>query len=135
MSMERTRYPGVFRRGSRYVAVVSFKDGEGRRRQQWLTRASIAERSSLRRSSRASRPGALMSLIPIAPCEGRSLPGTPERKKSARRGGPPQAQDARPLAGGLREGPSGYEERSPPERRVPGRLRSSLHSKLIQRSC
>jgi integrase len=39
--MERTRYPGIYRNGNRYVAVISFKE-KGKRRQQWVTRDSVA---------------------------------------------------------------------------------------------
>jgi integrase len=41
--VERTRYPGIYRRGRRYVVVVSYTDGAGRRRQQWLSAATVAE--------------------------------------------------------------------------------------------
>ena len=34
--MERTRWPGIFKRGSRYVAVVSYTEG-GKRRQKWVS--------------------------------------------------------------------------------------------------
>jgi hypothetical protein len=47
--MEKTRYPGVFRRGSRYVAVVSYKDPTGKRRQQWLTRPTAKEARDAKR--------------------------------------------------------------------------------------
>jgi integrase len=34
--MERTRFPGVYKRGGRYVAVASFTEG-GKRRQKWVS--------------------------------------------------------------------------------------------------
>jgi integrase len=34
--MERTRFPGVYKRGSRYVGVVSYTEG-GKRRQKWVS--------------------------------------------------------------------------------------------------
>jgi integrase len=39
--MNRTRYPGIYRRGSSYVAVVSFKKGDGRRAQKWVTASTL----------------------------------------------------------------------------------------------
>lgn len=34
--MERTRFPGVYKRGSRYVGIVSYTEG-GKRRQKWVS--------------------------------------------------------------------------------------------------
>jgi integrase len=34
--MKRTRYPGVYRRGGRFVAIVSYSEG-GKRRQKWVS--------------------------------------------------------------------------------------------------
>jgi integrase len=39
--MERTRYPGIYRRGASYVAVVSYKRGDGLRAQKWITAPTL----------------------------------------------------------------------------------------------
>jgi integrase len=39
--MNRTRHPGIYRRGSSYVAVVSFKKGDGCRAQKWVTASTM----------------------------------------------------------------------------------------------
>jgi integrase len=40
--MENTRHPGIYRRGTKYVGVISYKDGAGKRRQKWITRRTLA---------------------------------------------------------------------------------------------
>lgn len=39
-SMERTKWPGIYRRGSKWVAVVSYKRG-GKSRQKWITAVTL----------------------------------------------------------------------------------------------
>lgn len=53
MSMERSRHPGVFKRGRKYVAVVSYRDPQGHRRQQWLTRSTATEARDAKRELEA----------------------------------------------------------------------------------
>jgi integrase len=59
--MEKTRYPGIYRRGDKYVAVVSYRDGFGRKRQKWITAstpigARDARRMLLNELERGLRP-------------------------------------------------------------------------------
>lgn len=39
--MERTRWPGIYRRGSKWVAVVSYTTGAGDRKQKWVSAATL----------------------------------------------------------------------------------------------
>jgi integrase len=50
--MERTRYPGVYKRGGRFVAVVSYTEG-GKRRQKWVS----APTATAARDARAELAG------------------------------------------------------------------------------
>jgi len=45
---ERTRHPGIYRRGEKYVAVVSYSMG-GRTRQKWLSRTTLRGAKDARR--------------------------------------------------------------------------------------
>lgn len=47
--MERTRHPGVYRRGEKWVAVVSYRDVAGKERQKWLTRRTLKAAQAARR--------------------------------------------------------------------------------------
>jgi integrase len=48
--MERTKQPGIFRRGKSYVGIVTYRDGFGRKRQKWLPpEATLAQAKSARR--------------------------------------------------------------------------------------
>ena len=47
--MERTKYPGIYRRGDKYVVIVSYKSGAGERRQKWITRRTLAAALEARR--------------------------------------------------------------------------------------
>jgi integrase len=49
MSLEKTRHPAIYRRGEKYVAVVSYKDGAGEYRQKWITKATLAAAKDARR--------------------------------------------------------------------------------------
>jgi integrase len=48
MKLERTRWPGLYKRGTAYVVVVPYKDG-GRRKQKWITAPSLRAAQSARR--------------------------------------------------------------------------------------
>jgi integrase len=49
MSMERTRHPGIYRRGDKYVAIVSYKTGAGEHRKKWITKPTLAAAKDARR--------------------------------------------------------------------------------------
>jgi hypothetical protein len=91
MSLDRTRYLGVFRRGSRYVAIVSFKDG-AQRRQQWLTRATGKEARDAKRDLEGDRPGTAAG---IGQAHRRGVPGRMARwDRQRRRSSPAGARPA-----------------------------------------
>ena len=67
--MEKTRYPGIYRRNGAYVGVVTYRDGFGRKKHKWLspeptlTRARDARRNMLNDLERGLRPdGSKMTL-------------------------------------------------------------------------
>jgi Phage integrase, N-terminal SAM-like domain len=67
--MEKTKSPGIFRRGKGYVGIVTYRDGLGRKRHKWLppeptlTRAKDARRRLLNELDRGLRPdGSRMSV-------------------------------------------------------------------------
>ena len=41
MSLARTKHPGVYRRGKKVIAVVTYREASGRYRQKWLTARTI----------------------------------------------------------------------------------------------
>jgi integrase len=47
--MKRTKHPGIYRRGEKWVAVVSYRDATGRDRQKWLTRRTLKAAQTARR--------------------------------------------------------------------------------------
>jgi len=47
--MERTRYPGIYTRGDKYVAVVGYSSG-GRSKQKWFTRTTLKAAQDARRT-------------------------------------------------------------------------------------
>jgi integrase len=49
MSLTRTKHPGVYRRGAKYVAVVTYREVSGRARQKWLTARTIRRALDARR--------------------------------------------------------------------------------------
>jgi integrase len=61
MNLIRTKHPGIYRRGDRWVAVVSYRDGAGNNRKAWLTHrtqsaALDARRAFLNDLDRGIRP-------------------------------------------------------------------------------
>jgi integrase len=50
-ALERTRHPGIYRRGESYVAIVSWRDGSQKSRQKWLTRKTLKAALSARRDT------------------------------------------------------------------------------------
>src|SRR5687767_10022234 len=67
--MERTRYPGIYRRNGGYVGVVTYRDGFDRKKHKWLppektiTAAKNARRTILNDLERGLRPdGSKMTL-------------------------------------------------------------------------
>jgi integrase len=51
VKIERTRYPGIYTRADRYVAVVSFRDARGRNRQRWITTPTLKAALKARRDA------------------------------------------------------------------------------------
>lgn len=50
MKRTKTKVPGIYGRGDKYIAVVTYKDGFGRERQKWFTRNSFRAAQGARRT-------------------------------------------------------------------------------------
>jgi integrase len=66
--MERTKHPGLYRRGDKHVAVVSYRDRAGKRRQKWITartqgQALTARREFLNGLDKGIRPEAGKAML------------------------------------------------------------------------
>jgi len=94
MKLERTRWPGIYRRGEKWVAVVGYTNGVTRK-QKWLTANTLKDAQRSRRqvldaASRAARPqDATMPLSELRDAWLKDLgdtkhrPGTIERYRRA----------------------------------------------------
>ena len=80
---ERTKHPGIYRRGGSYSAVVTYRDSFGRKRQKWIAAKTLraaqdARRNLLNELERGLRPdGSRMTVEEFA--LGRFLPDAEDR--------------------------------------------------------
>lgn len=51
MKTEKTKYPGIYRRGEKYVATISYRDELGRSRVKWVTCATLNAARRARREA------------------------------------------------------------------------------------
>jgi hypothetical protein len=51
MKTEKTAYPGIYRRGEKYVATISYRDELGRSRVKWVTCSTLNAARRARRQT------------------------------------------------------------------------------------